>query len=511
MDREAHLRKKFANAKSQRVKTDESLTPALEDETVEHLLAEPKNENVSVDGVLYFGEQNAGKCLGIEDFSCEFEYGLNPYRGGLHSSTAREEEDDFALGVLDGLLDEVDEVEDLHATDGLASPCEDFLLDIDFAGKVSVLAPGLCQGSHSRNPSSESQSPGLSGSSNSAIGISDSSTVTVQDFEYKNDSLNKTEKHGLQAAVRRKKRCRTPLQGTCLDSQDFKEFDDDENPLLSDLLLSNQKGKSSIEACKVGSFLREKRLRKPTQRYIEEFSNKKSKYLKGRGKFSSGDAVTANDKGLKMRSHGDLHNVRPKTLSAVSEEELLSGTKIQEVPLVRGKRGRPKKHVSVPQIEPDEEHFTSESEDDSVTKRRCKSHDRRKHQRMWTLTEVMNLVDGISEYGVGRWTDIKRLLFAASAYRTPIDLRDKWRNLLRASCAHKLKKKEMEERQGHAVRPLPKSLLRRVRELAKIHPYPRERGVKSIGEDDPSTLPTSSKGAPLSVGRKNNVRRKNCT
>lgn len=77
----------------------------------------------------------------------------------------------------------------------------------------------------------------------------------------------------------------------------------------------------------------------------------------------------------------------------------------------------------VQQIEPDEEHFTSDSEDDSVTTRRSKSHDRRKHQRMWTLTEVMNLVDGISEYGVGRWTDIKRLLFAASAYRTPIDLR----------------------------------------------------------------------------------------
>lgn len=42
---------------------------------------------------------------------------------------------------------------------------------------------------------------------------------------------------------------------------------------------------------------------------------------------------------------------------------------------------------------------------------------------MWTITEVMNLVDGISEYGVGRWTDIKRLLFSSSAYRTPIDLR----------------------------------------------------------------------------------------
>lgn len=69
---------------------------------------------------------------------------------------------------------------------------------------------------------------------------------------------------------------------------------------------------------------------------------------------------------------------------------------------------------------------------------------------------------------------------------------------------------QIEEKQGHAVRPLPKCLLRRVRELAKIHPYPRERGVKSIGEDDPSALPTASKVAPFSVSRKN-VRRKNCT
>jgi hypothetical protein len=58
-----------------------------------------------------------------------------------------------------------------------------------------------------------------------------------------------------------------------------------------------------------------------------------------------------------------------------------------------------------------------------VTKKRSKKHDRRKHQRMWTPSEVIKLVDGISEYGVGRWTDIKRLLFATSAYRTPIDLR----------------------------------------------------------------------------------------
>lgn len=78
-------------------------------------------------------------------------------------------------------------------------------------------------------------------------------------------------------------------------------------------------------------------------------------------------------------------------------------------------------HVQAPESE--EEPLSSESEDDRVTKKKSKKHDRRKHQRMWTLSEVMKLVDGISEHGIGRWTDIKRNLFSTSAYRTPIDLR----------------------------------------------------------------------------------------
>lgn len=100
-----------------------------------------------------------------------------------------------------------------------------------------------------------------------------------------------------------------------------------------------------------------------------------------------------------------------------------------------------------------------------------KSVDRRKHQRMWTVQEVTKLVDGICQFGVGHWTDIKRLSFASSAHRTPIDLRvlafyehsevfsfhassnifydqvmflqDKWRNLLRASHAQQPEKGEV--------------------------------------------------------------------
>lgn len=86
-------------------------------------------------------------------------------------------------------------------------------------------------------------------------------------------------------------------------------------------------------------------------------------------------------------------------------------------------------YYSAQALESDEQPITSESEDDHVPKKRSRKHDRRKHQRMWTLSEVTTLVDGISEYGVGRWTDIKRVLFSSSAYRTPIDLRVHCRSL----------------------------------------------------------------------------------
>ncbi|KAH9308642.1 hypothetical protein KI387_036553, partial [Taxus chinensis] len=58
---------------------------------------------------------------------------------------------------------------------------------------------------------------------------------------------------------------------------------------------------------------------------------------------------------------------------------------------------------------------------------------RRKHHRPWTLRDVMKLVEGVSRCGVGKWADIKKVAFSSSVYRTSVDLKDKWRNLLRAS------------------------------------------------------------------------------
>ncbi|XP_022767329.1 telomere repeat-binding protein 1 isoform X4 [Durio zibethinus] len=357
MDRKPHLIKKLADVKRQRV--DESIVPGSEEATeVEHLLVEPKSEHVSVDGVLCFGKENIEKHLKMEDFSCAFDYGWKISCGGLDSIHGLGG-DDLKLEVLDGLLDEVDEVDDIHAAHDLSGACEDFLLDIEFPEKFSELDCGPQEGSNLHNSSSESHSPGFSGSSNSAGGISELSIATIQESNSNNGVLGKME-----------------LESDC-------------------------------------------------------------------------------------------------ELSASESEDECKGTK--------------------------------------KSKTAC---DRRKHQRMWTLEEVIKLVDGIAEYGVGRWTDIKRLLFASSAYRTPVDLRDKWRNLLRSSSAHKHNRRELqvETNLKHAVRSLPKPVVCRIRELATIHPYPKVRGPKisSVDYVPSSKQSTTTKGAPVySHGR--NLRRKKCS
>lgn len=48
---------------------------------------------------------------------------------------------------------------------------------------------------------------------------------------------------------------------------------------------------------------------------------------------------------------------------------------------------------------------------------------RRKHHRIWTLNEVVKLVEGVARYGVGRWSEIKRVFFASHSHRTSVDLK----------------------------------------------------------------------------------------
>ena len=50
-----------------------------------------------------------------------------------------------------------------------------------------------------------------------------------------------------------------------------------------------------------------------------------------------------------------------------------------------------------------------------------------------SLEETRTLVKGVEICGGGKWADIKRLGFREIASRSPVDLKDKWRNLLRVA------------------------------------------------------------------------------
>jgi hypothetical protein len=88
---------------------------------------------------------------------------------------------------------------------------------------------------------------------------------------------------------------------------------------------------------------------------------------------------------------------------------------------------------------------------------------RQKVHRPWTPPEVEALVEGVAHYGRGQWADIKSLnangVAAALASRSAVDLKDKWRNLLRIAMLPVLyKRREATE--------VPAATLARVRDLA---------------------------------------------
>ncbi|XP_010416023.1 PREDICTED: uncharacterized protein LOC104701948 isoform X3 [Camelina sativa] len=91
---------------------------------------------------------------------------------------------------------------------------------------------------------------------------------------------------------------------------------------------------------------------------------------------------------------------------------------------------------------------------------------RRKHHRAWTLSEVTNLVEGVSKYGAGKWSEIKKHSFSSHSYRTSVDLKDKWRNLLKASFAQS-PSNSMGSLKKHGSMHIPVQILSRVRELAE--------------------------------------------
>ena len=89
---------------------------------------------------------------------------------------------------------------------------------------------------------------------------------------------------------------------------------------------------------------------------------------------------------------------------------------------------------------------------------------RMKTHRPWTLAEVRALVDGVSFHGRGQWADIKASAGEVLGTRSSVDVKDKWRNLLRISS---LPTGTEPRRSGDS---LPQELLHRVRALSAPMP-----------------------------------------
>ncbi|XP_050233962.1 uncharacterized protein LOC126682352 isoform X2 [Mercurialis annua] len=268
-----------------------------------------------------------------------------------------------------------------------------------------------------------------------------------------------------------------------------------------------------------------KRVRKPTRRYIEELSEVESKESSGRVKTSVNNSGPAQ---LSSNSHSrSVRNVASDGRTIIMRLDSLGGYSIQIPCVSRARRSRPRKNFMallkfnpsgvsmtatlvkktlaehnilsddengkkvektppaplqdkdrpVPtmgavevgnQKVPKQVDSSGDSDDNTATVPTSKGGIRRKHHRAWTLSEVMKLVEGVSRYGAGRWSEIKRLAFASYSYRTSVDLKDKWRNLLKASLAQIPSDKGLNSRKTAGSMPLPETILLKVRELAEM-------------------------------------------
>ncbi|PON66561.1 Octamer-binding transcription factor [Parasponia andersonii] len=272
------------------------------------------------------------------------------------------------------------------------------------------------------------------------------------------------------------------------------------------------------EGDKAGLLVSPKRSRKPPRRYIEESLDYETKSHNRK----CGIGRKSRDRNLHDRYQKYNWQQEFQAEELVYEDDSFNGGCIQVPFGLPMEKEHPKKNKLSPGFEDskdnglldpkeklDIEPLLVESQED-ISEDECfvrshtlKGNGRRKRHISWTPEEVVKLVEGVSQCGVGKWTEIKRLLFSSSSHRTSVDLKDKWRNLLRASCTQlQIKEKVEQNRKQTSLNYVPESILCRVRELAVIHPYPRDsRSKVSCTIPAVSSFPASTSSAlvPLST------------
>lgn len=228
-----------------------------------------------------------------------------------------------------------------------------------------------------------------------------------------------------------------------------------------------------------------KRIRKPTKRYIEELSEVEATECSGR--------LTYLDKTSVQDQYFFKSRIRA-SCAVDTSQDLLEGYDARIPCVHRARRRRPRKnfltlmnfvHMEGEKRSPKElnsEPLSSQEEHEKfISSQDVAIHEngdavptvvatvKRKHHRAWTLAEVLKLVEGVSRYGAGKWSEIRRVSFSSGSHRTSVDLKDKWRNLLKASFAQVPTDKGAAGSRKPTSLPIPASILRRVRELAEKH------------------------------------------
>ncbi|KMT04840.1 hypothetical protein BVRB_7g170100 [Beta vulgaris subsp. vulgaris] len=179
-----------------------------------------------------------------------------------------------------------------------------------------------------------------------------------------------------------------------------------------------------------------------------------------------------------------------ETKSIQSEEPIVSEDEREKQCLTSMSdisQGREQKSVDSIDSTPLDNASGNNSDDQLATVPTAKGGMRRKHHRAWSLTEVMKLVDGVAKFGAGRWSEIKRLSFSSYTHRTSVDLKDKWRNLLKASFANSQADKGMNPRKN-APLPIPAAILVKVRELAELNGQTPQVAKRSSNCDSGSSV-----------------------
>lgn len=280
----------------------------------------------------------------------------------------------------------------------------------------------------------------------------------------------------------------SPIDDTDESSQRFSPANQEEDQQQS----SCKRNRETILECDVKSAVSEepcvvKRVRKPTKRYIEELSEFEPRECTGKV-FTPSRISEQCHSSSKSRSR-PTHVIGLQGKTSVTRQDSLGGFTVHIPYVCRVRRQRPRKSfmafmnfVDSESEKRDREHFDiserdiqhgmadnsgDNSDDNAYTK--LEGSNKRKHHRAWTLCEVLKLVDGVARLGAGKWSEIKRIAFASYTYRTSVDLKDKWRNLLRASFALRTTEKGAKISRKPSSLPIPIPILMRVRELAEMH------------------------------------------